>query len=464
MDSSTKNNFLWALVDRGGLLVFQFLALLYLANILNPYDFGLIAILNIFINISNVAVDSGMVGSLIKKEKVKPLDYNTLFTYNLALGFCLYITFFFLAPQIALFYALPELEKLIRILTISVILYSFSLVQIVKLNRQFKFKEQSAITVISQVLSVIIAVVLAHLGFGVWSLVSLQLTHIFFSTIMLVIVNGFIPRLEFSTKSFKEQIRFGGPLLFSNMIFIFNTNIYNSVIGKVLTARDSGYFYQSYKLQNTPTGILTAVLDKVGFTTLSKNKTNKDLIHASHKMNQNIYNISIPVAVYTYFSAKFLFLLILDDKWTPSAEIFKILSLSLVPLIIKILNRNLLKSSANTGSIFYLELINALTGLTILFQSINYGLEMVAYGIFILNLFTATLSVIIVNKKLDYKFSKQFSIIFRPLFISILTGLLIEAILPEKNLPLLKPIISGLIFALITIILLKKSKNSLAPV
>lgn len=418
--NKTSKGFFWALIDRGGLLIFQFLALVYLSRLVTPYDFGLVAILAVFINVSNVIIDSGMVGSLIKKQNIRKIDYYTLFAYNFGLSIIIYSILFFLAPFVAEFYEIPILEILIKILSISIVINSFGLVQLVRLNRALKFKIQSIITVISQILSVSISIYMAIDGYGVWALVALQLLHIFFNTLMLCFVNRFRPRIKFSISSFREQFNFGGPLLISNLLFIINNNIYSSVIGKYFTAIESGYFFQSFKLQNTPIGILSAVVDKVGFTVLSNEKNNRELILSGHKIYKYIYLITIPLFVYVAFVAEDLFLFIFDEKWAPASVIFKILCLGIIPLTVKILSRNLLKSAGKTKIILMIEFVTSIFGLSILYFSIQNGLEGIAYGLLISNIIISILSLVIVNKVLNYNYVDQLGIIIRPLLQSIL--------------------------------------------
>lgn len=428
-----STNFFWALVDRGGMLFFQFIALVYLSHLVTPYDFGLIAILGIFINLSNVLVDSGMVGALIKKRDVEEIDYNTLFTYNFSLSVTLYLVLFLCAPLIARFYGIPDLILFVRVLSLSIVINAFGLVQTVKLTRELKFRTQSIITVTSQVLTISISIFLAKLGYGVWSLIALQLLHFLFSAIMLSIVNKYRLKIEFSKKSFKEQFAFGGPLLLSNILFIINNNIYSSIIGKYYNAKDAGYFYQSNKLQNTPVGIVTAVIDKVGFTMLSKSQNVKDMIRTGHVLYKYIYLIAIPIFVYVIEVAEELFVFIFGNKWLISAPIFKILCYAIIPLIIKTLNRNLLKSSGQTKSILTLEVIITVVGILLLIYVVDKNLHWIAYSLVLNSLIIAIVSAFFVRVKLEYDLYSQFKIIIYPLVFSIVSLFIVKQLITHLS-------------------------------
>lgn len=422
MKSKMKNasNFFWAIVDRGAMLFFQFFALIYLSHLVTPYEFGLIAILNIFINLSNVAIDSGMLGAVIKKQNIKDIDYYTLFVYNFVFAILIYIFLFLIAPLVADFYNDTIIIELIRTLSLSIIFTSLGLVQLAKLTKSLNFKGLAIVTILSQLISVLFSIYLAEKGFGVWALVSLQLVHVILNTFFLMIINKFLPKFKFSLDSFKEQFHFGAPLLISNIVYIVNVNVYSSLIGKYISTRSSGYFYQAYKLQNTPTGILSAVVDKVGFTLLSKIKENKDVIKSAHEMYKVIYLLVIPVFVYVYIISEELFLFVFKDKWKVAAPIFKILCLSIIPLTIKVLNRNIFKSVGATKLILKLEIFNTLCVILMLVFTLSQGLVFVSYGILITNLLLVFLSMYFLYKKLSYSFSKQLGIILPPLIKAIL--------------------------------------------
>ncbi|WP_417431386.1 lipopolysaccharide biosynthesis protein [Halpernia sp.] len=450
---NSSSNFFWALFDRGGMLLMQFIALIYLSHLVSPYDFGLIAILSIFINLSNVLIDSGMMGALIKKKYVENIDYNTFFTYNLFFSVLIYLILFFSAPLIANFYHIPSIILYIRILSLAIVINAFGLVQTVKLTRDLQFKTQAIITISSQILSVLLSIVIAKMGYGIWSLIALQLLHFFFSALFLSIVNKFRLSIQFSRESFKEQFSFGGPLLISNILMIINNNIYSSIIGKYYNAKDAGYFYQSNKLQNTPVGIVSAVIDKVSFTMLSKAKDLKEMITVGHDLYKYLYFVIIPIFVYFNEISEDFFIFIFGNKWIISAPIFKILCYAIIPLIIKILNRSLLKAHGETKIILALEFAITTVGLTLLIFVVSKGLHWIAYSIVLNSIIIAILSSFFVKIKLEYGMLSQFSIIVRPLILSVLSLIIVDSLFCWINLDSLIEGILKFIFYFIFIII-----------
>ena len=78
--------YIWALIETGSTVIFQFLSVIILSRILSPSDYGMIGMMTIFITIGNIFVDAGMGSSLIKKIDADKVDYSTLFWFNLLIS------------------------------------------------------------------------------------------------------------------------------------------------------------------------------------------------------------------------------------------------------------------------------------------------------------------------------------------------------------------------------------------
>ena len=101
-------------------------------------------------------------------------------------------------------------------------------------------------------LSGIIGVTLAAVGFGVWSLVVQQISSAFFRTLFLWLLNPWRPALIFSLKSLREMFGFGSRLLASGLLNQIFENIYLLVIGKLFSATDLGFFTRAKPWRNFP--------------------------------------------------------------------------------------------------------------------------------------------------------------------------------------------------------------------
>lgn len=426
-------NLSWSLLDRGGLLVGQFIALVILSRLLSPHDFGLIAIVAIFISFATIIVDSGLMGALIKKKNIFKEDLDTLFTYNLSISILLYIIIYISAPYISLFYNEPSLSSVIRVMSLALIVNSFGYIQTVILTRNFKFKVQAIITLISQFFSILFSIFIGKLGYGVWALVYLQLSHFLINSTLLCLVNRYKPNLSFSKKSFKEQMDFGRPLVFSNLLYVLNTNLSNSVIGKYYSPVVAGNFYQSSKLQLTPTGILAAVIDKVAFASFSRITEIVSFNKKTQEFNKIIYALTIPIFVMFNEYSKQFFLLILGSKWVEASEIFYILCFSIIPIIVKTMNRNTLKSYGLTKDILKIEILIFILSLVSLIFFLSKGILVYAYSIVFLNIIISIVGMFVIYLRFNVMIYKQISIVLYPILQSFILLYLIKLLFNENT-------------------------------
>jgi len=172
LSAKTTTGILWnfsqQLATRGvGILV-----TLLLARFLVPEDFGLVAMMAVFLALGSSLMDSGFREALIRLENITQEDYATAFYANIVLGLVSYGILFAAAPAIAEFYEEPRLVDLIRVASLSVIIMSFQVVQVASLSRKLNFKAQLKASLPASVISGVIAVGLAYVGWGVWALVS----------------------------------------------------------------------------------------------------------------------------------------------------------------------------------------------------------------------------------------------------------------------------------------------------
>ena len=141
--------YIWALVETGSTVVFQFLSVVILSRILSPSDYGMIGMMTIFITIGNIFVDAGMGSSLIKKIDADKTDYSTLFWFNLLVSLLLYSILYISAYFLSSFYEIKEFASCLRIYSLFIVISAFGVVQNTQLNKDLRFKEMAIISIIS---------------------------------------------------------------------------------------------------------------------------------------------------------------------------------------------------------------------------------------------------------------------------------------------------------------------------
>ena len=212
LKKETVKGVAWSGIDKianGGIL---FIANIILARLLTPKDFGLLAIIAIFIQISQTFIDSGFTNALIQKKDRSQTDYSTVFFFNLAISIGFYVVLFFCAPFIASFFENEKLTSLTRVVGLNLIIGALVSVHRTRLTIQLRFKIQAVISLISSIASAVVAIWMAYHGYGVWALVALTIVNITLQVALIFIIIKWRPSFLFSKTAFKSLFSYSSKL------------------------------------------------------------------------------------------------------------------------------------------------------------------------------------------------------------------------------------------------------------
>lgn len=358
MKNKTIKGLIWTFSDLILNQGLQFIIQVVLARLLLPEEFGLIGMITIFIAISNSIVDSGFSNALIREDKVTQEDYSTVFYFNLATAIILYLILYISSPSIGHFFSEPKLSSILRVLAITLIINSFGLIQKTILTRQLEFKLQMVINMIASIGSGISAIILAYLGFGIWSLVFRTIILQGLQAVLLCIVNRWSPSFVFSYKSFKKLFGFGWKLLVSGLINTIYNNLYYVIIGKIYSPTDLGYYTNAQKLRDVASNSISTAVQTVTYPVLSNMQSEEEKLRFSYrKMIRSAVYITFPVMVGLLIIAKPLITLLFGVNWINSIAYFQILCIAGMLYPLHALNLNILQVKGRSDLFLRLEIV-----------------------------------------------------------------------------------------------------------
>ncbi|HMI63380.1 MAG TPA: oligosaccharide flippase family protein, partial [Puia sp.] len=169
--SKAMNGSAWAILEKFSLQIVQFIVSVVLARLLEPRDYGLIAITAIFTGISGAITDGGFEKTLIRETDVSPLQVNSVFYMNAGLGVVMMAVLSLSAPALAAFFNEPALIPILRVVSIGLFINALGQVQRVLLMRELHFKKISVAQIFSSLTGGVVGIIMAYSGFGVWALV-----------------------------------------------------------------------------------------------------------------------------------------------------------------------------------------------------------------------------------------------------------------------------------------------------
>lgn len=399
----------WSFVEKGGQQIIQFVFLLFLAGMLSPKEFGLIAILAIFSAIANILQDSGFSSALVRKKDITEQDYSTVFYFNLAISILIYLVLFFVAPIIARFYDEPVLTNLSRFIFLAFLFNSFAVIQNVHLVRALNFKISSQVSLASSLVSGLIAMFLAFRGYGVWSLAAQQVIQAFLRSALLICFVKWKPHSSFCSDTLKSMFSYSSKLLLTNLLNQVTSNMYANVIAKKFTSTNAGYFAQADRFAKLPQSILATTLQSVAFPLLNKVGDDKERQKRIFRKIIRVVSFAcFPIAMVTFTAAESAFFVLWGDKWLPVVPLLYILVIGFSFVALFYLLASLLQSLGRSGLLLKIETTRNLLSLGTLIFTIQFGVIPVVWGITVVYVVCFVWGYFVAGKTIKYSLFEVF--------------------------------------------------------
>ncbi|WP_396636217.1 lipopolysaccharide biosynthesis protein [Maribacter sp. R77961] len=420
---------IWSFVDSIANQGVLFLIGIILANILSPYEFGIIGILTIIIAISQSLIDSGFSTALIRKLDCSQNDYSTVFFFNITVAVVIYILLFVFAERIAVFFEIKELKLLTRVLGLGVVINAFSLIQKTILTKEINFKQQAKVSIFSSVISGVVAIYMAYSGYGVWSLVALTLLRFVLSALLFWIWSKWRPSFIFNIKSFTELFSFGSKLLVSGLIDTIYQNIYLLIIGKYFSPVQLGYFTRAIQFQELPSKNLQGIISRVSYPVLATMQNDEAKLKKSY---QQLIKSTMLVTFTLMFGmivvAKSMILVLIGEEWLPVVPFLQLLCLSGMFYPLQSLNLNILNIKGRSDLYLKLEIIKKTMAVPVIIFGILYGIEVMIIGMIISSFVSYYINSYWSGKMINYSFLEQIKDLAPIFIVAVLVNTLVYAI------------------------------------
>ncbi len=416
LKQKTISGLFWSFIETASSQFIGFVSTIILSRLLLPSDFGLIGMTVVITALAQIFADGGLSQALIRKQNCSDSDYSTVFFVNILIGISIYFLIFILAPYISFFFNQPELTFIIRVISISIPINSFGIIQRTLVTKNINFRVQALITFTSSVFAFGIAIVLAYRGYGVWSLVFRSIISQCVMVILLWLVNKWRPRFVFSKKSFCELFGFGSNLLFIYTIATLFKNAYNVIIGKFYNTTVLGYYTNADQMTGLPAGILSTLFNKVAYPVLSiKQDDNVDLKNNIRYLLKPLLLVSFTFMLLLFAISKSLIPLLFGEKWIMSIPYFQILCIAYMPSILHASNQLIMNVKGKSNLFLITEIIKYVLFIPIVFIGIKFGVIVLIIG-FALHFWIGFIVNAIFSKKLiNYSVSEQIKDLSGPL-------------------------------------------------
>ena len=455
LKSKGAKAFIWDFFGKMATHGMGFIVSIFLARLLEPSDFGLIAMVMVIIGMTSVFIDVGLGGALIQRRRVRPVHYFSVFYFNIFVGLLLTLLTYFSAPWISEFYNNEQLLPLAQVMSLLFIISSLGSVQGIRLRKELNYALLTKISLISSLISGVLGVSLAFLGAGVWSLVAQALIGGIVTNILIWRASNWVPSLMFSWKALTQLWGFGFRMFLSGMLDKIFIRLDFLIIGKLFFPATLGYFQRAKSLRSMAVQYSSGSLMTVLFPVLSK--IQNDLPRFQNTIIKSLGIILFVIFLLLgalYLISEELIVLLFSDKWLPSVEFFNILVLSGFSYPISALLVNVLSSRGNSKAFLRLEIYKKMIATINFFVLYYWGINAYLYGLLVTSVLGVSLNILFASREIKLPFFLFVKPILLQMGITIFAVVLTQ--LMTENLyqmDIIMLIIKGSIFTIIYILI-----------
>lgn len=419
----------------------SFLISLVLARLLSPDDYGIIAIVTVFINLAAVFISSGFATALIQKKDATSTDFSTMFYCSLVVSIIIYIILFLLAPYIANFYSISLLTQVIRVFSLQIPLSVFYSIQTAYISKNMLFRKAFVSSTIAAIVSGIIGIILAFVGLGVWALVAQSILAVIVNSLVLSISLPLKLELAFSMKAAKSMMNYGSKILAADLSGTFFTEIRSLIIGKVYTSADLAFYNKGQQLPSLITNNLSGSIMTVMFPAFANESDNIESVkQMARKSMQVLSFIMFPCMFGLSAVMKPLITFLYTEKWTECIPYAQILSIGLCVGILGIIPLQILKAIGRSDVVLGLEVWKKPVYVILLIISVNINVFAIAIAMTIYDFYSSFINMHQAEKYIKYERMEQAKDILPAFALSAVMAVVV----------LLIPIFNNLLLTLIT--------------
>lgn len=401
---------IWSYIGRFGSQIVSIIPAMILARLLGPEQYGLIAMAGIFTNIAYQLADGGFGNALVQKKNADNLDYSTIFYFNLFICGFIYALIFFCAVPIALFFHEPLLIPIIRISSLGIIIGACGQIQTLIFKKELNYKSQVIRNLICQIISVIIAIVMAYDGWGVWALVAQGLASITGTVIINWIISSWRPIFKFSIVRLRGLFKFGSKTLASSLIDYGFNKAYDILIGRVYNPVSLGLYNRAYSTADIFKSTFFGVFSSVTFPVfVQMQDDNERLVNNIRKFIQIVSMVIFTAMGTVIILSTPIFQFMYSSKWDAAINLFCVACIiAMVTPIVSILE-SIILAKGHSGKFLLISIIRKIFVIIVIASVWKEGVMWLMIGQAMVSVCECCIYTVVTKKIVDYTFSKLLS-------------------------------------------------------
>jgi len=331
----------WTTVSMVGVTLMETIRLVVLGRLLPPNAFGLMAMMIVVIGFGQIFSQMGLVQAVIQRPEPKDDELVSLYWLNIAAGGCVYILLLAATPLVAKMYSTPEIKSMVPYVGLMFLCNPLGDLYRAMLEKNLLFKKLACVELTGAFVGMVLAIVLAVIGLGVWSLIWGQLATVGWRNACFFVLGQkmFRPRLHFRKDDLQGYLRFGLHHVGAMSVNYVNSRMDQLLIGALLGPQALGYYSMAFNLIMRPVQRINPVLTRVAFPVLAKVQGDNERMKRGYfKMLNILTSVNAPILIGIASVAPVAIPLILGEKWVPIIPVAQVLALY-----------SLIRSTGNAG-------------------------------------------------------------------------------------------------------------------
>lgn len=439
LKEKTAQGLYWGFLSSSAMQLLNLVIGIFLARLLSPEEYGIVAMLAIFTLIAGNLQDSGFSVALINIKDIKHNDYNAVFWFNTGVSLLLYVLLFLSAPLIAGFYQQPCLVPLSRFLFLGFIFASMGIVPNAVLTRELRVKEKAIVSLLALLLSGTVGVVMAFKGFSYWSLATQQLLYNVIICIGRYYFARWVPSFKVDFTPVKQMFAFSYKVLITAVLTTINNNMLTVVLGRLFPAASVGNYNQANKWNTMANQLVSNTIAQVAQPVLMR-------VNDDQERQRRVFGKMMRFTAFLAFPAMFglslvapqVILIAIGEKWIDSIPLLQILCISGAFIPMYTVYQNLFLSMGKSDYYMWLTISQIVIMLAAVMACHSMGVKAMVVAFACISILWLLVWQVFASRLIGYRFMSMMRDLTPFLFIAIaVMGLTWLVTMPVSNIYLL---------------------------
>lgn len=420
----------WSFAERLTTQGVTFVVSLIIARILEPSDYGVIAIVSALISFLNVFATAGYGTALVQKKDSDDRDFNTVFTFSGLMALLLYAFLFFGAPWIAKLYDIPALTPLIRVMGLRLPVTAFNSVQRAYVTKRMEFRKFFWSTTIGTIVSAMVGVTMALSGCGIWALAGQYLTSTIIDAIVLYIVFEWKYKPYYSHKRAVPLFKFGSGVLLATLVDAIYQEARTLIVGKKYDTASLAVYNRGEQFPKLFVLNISSAIDGVLMPAFCQLQDDCAQLRNALKRSIQISSLLVmPLMVGLAVVAEPMIQVVLTEKWLEAVPYVQVFCLSYMFNPLQTASNQVIKALGKSKLYLILEMIKKTVFILSLVVAVQYGVFAIAVTAVVVSIVSCLINAGVMQKLIGYSVWRQLLDILPGFLAAIIMGIVV-AVLP----------------------------------